>query len=50
MCAPAGDVTRRGRLKIVAAFSTLFDPTMVAAFERVVDTWNPELSTITHAA
>jgi response regulator RpfG family c-di-GMP phosphodiesterase len=38
------------RLEIVAASGTLFDPTVVAAFERVVDTWNPELSTIAHAA
>ena len=38
------------RREIVAGSGTLFDPVVVVAFERVVDSWNPEVSTTAHAA
>ena len=38
------------RREVVAGSGTLFDPTVVDAFERVVANWNPEVSTIEHAA
>jgi cyclic di-GMP phosphodiesterase len=38
------------RREIVAGSGTLFDPTVVEAFERVVEAWNPDASTMAHAA